>query len=80
MTAREIRRVFPDLEPGAIRAALLHAAELMRDEDSSLQSDDPVGATIGAAQASAGMSEADALTLAVSETRAVRRTRAARGK
>lgn len=73
--------MFPELKPDAVRAALLQAAELLRDEDTSLQPvDDPVGAMIASAQQNSGMSEKDALKLAVSETRAVRRARAARKK
>jgi hypothetical protein len=77
MTPRQIRRVFPDLEPDAVRVALLQAAELMRNEDSSLRpADDAVGAIVSKAQRTAGMSEEDAAELAVTETRAARLERA----
>jgi hypothetical protein len=75
MTAREILAVFPELEAGDIRAALLRAAEVMSDEDGSLSNDDAVGRIIRAAQRSSGLSEDEAMALAVSETRAVRRAR-----
>lgn len=77
MTPREIRRVFPDLEPDAVRVALLQAAELMRDENGSLQqANDPVGEIVAEAQLSAAMSEEEARELAVSETLAARAGRA----
>ena len=79
LTARQIRARFPTLEPGAVRAALLQAAELLKDEDLSLRApSDSVAAIVSRAQRNAAMSEAEAVELAVEETRAERRERTER--
>lgn len=78
MTAREITKVFPELEPEDIRLALLRAAELMRNADASLHSGDGVAEIIRSAQRNSGLSEEDAMELAVNETRAARKERASR--
>lgn len=75
MTAREILKVFPELQPEDIRTALLNAADVVRDPDASLRAEDPVGAIIRRAQQSAGLAEDEAVELAVDETRAARRER-----
>lgn len=79
MTARQILAVFPDLEPDDVRSALLRAAEVVQDQDRSLRSDrDSVLETVKRARATARLSEAEALKLALEETRATRRARVAR--
>lgn len=79
LTARQIRARFPALGPGAVRAALLQAAELLKDEDLSLGAPvESVAAIITKAQRSAAMSEAEAVNLAVEETRTARRERTER--
>lgn len=80
MTAREIVSLFPELQPEDVRVALLKAAEVVRDADASLGSGDPVGEIIRKAQQSSGLSEEDAMDLAVNETRAARKERASRSK
>lgn len=78
MTAREILQVFPELQPEDVRAALLKAADVVRDTDASLRAGDPVGQIIRQAQQSSGLSEEEAVELAVNETQAARRERRGR--
>jgi uncharacterized protein (DUF433 family) len=71
MAAAEILQVFPELGLDDIRSALLRAADVVCDSDASLVTD-PVGEIIRAAQRSSNLSEAEAMDLAVAETRAAR--------
>lgn len=79
MAPREIARVFPELTLDDIRNAVLQAAELMKDPEVSLApSDASVREIIATARRSANLSAQDAMELAVYETRAHRREKAAR--
>jgi hypothetical protein len=70
--------LFPTLGPGDIRAALLEAAEVMRNADASLRRSDVVDELIRKAQQNSNLSDDEAMELAVSETRAARNERASR--
>lgn len=80
MSVRQIVELFPELKPNEIRAAMVRATNLISDENASLRSDDTVGEIIAEAQACAGLTEEDALELAVEETRKARAERAERDK
>ena len=78
LTASAILKVFPDLKPEDIRSALLTAVDTVCDQHAVLLTGDSVDAMIAQAQQSSGLSDEAAMELAVSETRALRRERAAR--
>lgn len=80
MSVREIVELLPELTPAEVRAAMLRAANVVTDDDASLRSDDPVGRIIAAAQSSAGLTEEDALELAIEETCNARAERTERGR
>ena len=80
MSVRQIVELLPELTPAEVRAAMLRAANVVSDDDASLRSDDPVGRIIAEAQSSAGLTEEDAMELAVEETRKARAERTDRGR
>ncbi len=78
MTAKQILRLFPELSPDDVRSALLRAADVVRDENASLCSDETARAALAEMRADASLSEDEAVALAVEETRAHRREQAKR--
>jgi len=79
MTPREIITVFPELTLADISTAALQAAELLKDPDAFLVSSDAsVSAIIERLRRRSDLSEEEAMELAVAETRAHRREKAAR--
>lgn len=74
MSVREIQRLLPDLTPEDIRAALLRAANVLRDENASVSDEDSFSQLVSDAQQS-GLAEDEAMELALAETRDERAAR-----
>jgi hypothetical protein len=82
-TTDEILELYPNLDREDIAASLSYAAnavDAINGNTSVVPAGDPVGEIIRRAQEISGPSDDEAMALAVSETRAVRRERAARRK
>ena len=79
MKPRQILLVFPELSLDDVRNAVLQAADLMRDPESSLPpADADALELLRKAQRNSDLSEEEAMELAVAETRAYRREKASR--